>query len=236
MLSSIRKVKVMIQDFHTHTSLSDGELSPMEMIRRAAVAGYSAISLTDHASTGDMQRIVPEIVKVCALAKKYWDILAIPGIELTHVPAKSIAALAKEAKQLGALIVVVHGETPVEPVEKGTNLAALKSPDVDILAHPGFITLQEVKLAAARDIILEITARKGHSLTNGHVAKMALKGGAKLILNSDAHTYSDLLTVDLAEVVLKGAGMDGGMVRKVLEENTGKLVGKILSTYNEIRN
>ena len=33
--------------------------------------------------------------------------------------------------------VVVHGETLVEPVEPGTNRAAVSCPEVDILAHPG---------------------------------------------------------------------------------------------------
>ena len=221
---------VLLQDFHTHTSLSDGELSPMEMIRRAVVAGYSSIALTDHASTGDMQRIVLEIVQVCALARKHWDILAIPGIELTHAPTDSIAALAKEAKKLGAWVVVVHGETPVEPVDKGTNLAALTSPDVDVLAHPGLISLSEARMAAARGTFLEITARKGHSLTNGHVAKMALKTGAKLILDSDAHTDSDLLTIDFAEIVLRGAGLEKPAVRRVLGENASELLEKVRKT------
>ena len=221
--------QTMIQDFHTHTSLSDGELSPMEMIRRAAVAGYKTIALTDHASTGDMQRIVPEIVQVCGLARKHWDILAIPGIEITHAPVKSISSLAKEAKKLGAWIVVVHGETPVEPVEKGTNLAALESPYVDILAHPGFITFTEAKLAAGKGIYLEITARKGHSLTNGHVAKMAIKAGAKMIVNSDAHTDSDLLTIDFAGLVLRGAGVEGAVVWEVLTANPEALAKKITS-------
>jgi len=221
----------MLQDFHTHTSLSDGELSPMEMIRRAAVAGYSAVALTDHASTGDMQRIVPELVQTCALARQYWDILAIPGIELTHVPAKSIPVLAKEAKGLGAWIVVVHGETPVEPVEEGTNLSALNSPDVDILAHPGFVTLTEAKLAADRGVLLEISARKGHSLTNGHVAKMAVKAGAKMILDSDAHTDGDLLNPRLAGAVLRGAGLASTLVRKILEDNSAELVKKLKGQY-----
>ncbi len=44
-----------ISDFHTHTSLSDGDLSPIEMIRRAAVNNYSAIALTDHAATGELE-------------------------------------------------------------------------------------------------------------------------------------------------------------------------------------
>ena len=37
-------------DFHTHTFLSDGVLSPIELIRRALVRGYKAMAITDHVS------------------------------------------------------------------------------------------------------------------------------------------------------------------------------------------
>ncbi len=218
-----------ISDFHTHTSLSDGDLSPIEMIRRAAVNNYSAIALTDHAATGEMKRIILEIIEVCALARKHWNILAIPGIELTHVPAKAIAETAREAKSLGAWLVVVHGETIVEPVEKGTNLAALQSPDVDILAHPGLLSPNEARLAAERGIFLEISARKGHSLTNGHVAALAQKVDAMLLLDSDAHSVGDLLTAPFAEAVLRGSGLDEEACRRVMTANAEALVKKVLS-------
>jgi putative hydrolase len=231
MLSSIQKVIPMVYDFHTHTSLSDGDLSPMEMVRRGIDSGYSAIALTDHASSGDMRRIIPEIVEVCAMARSYWKILAVPGIELTHVPAKAIAETSRRAKELGAWMVVVHGETIVEPVEKGTNLAALNSPDVDILAHPGLLTPEEAQLAAQRGIFLEISARKGHSLTNGHVAKTALKAGARLLTNSDAHTDTDLLSETFAGAVVRGAGLDDAACKAVLTDNPEILVKKLLSLY-----
>jgi putative hydrolase len=221
----------MVHDFHTHTSLSDGELSPMEMIRRSVVAGYSSIALTDHASVGDLERIVPEIIKICTAARNNWNILAIPGIELTHLPAKMIGEMAKVAKDLGAWIVVVHGETIVEPVEKGTNLAAIKSPHVDILAHPGLLTLSDAKLAAKRGKFLEISARKGHSLTNGHVAGMAQKAGAKLLINSDAHIDSDLLSAEFAMAVLRGARLDESAGKTALTSNPQILVNKLLRKY-----
>jgi putative hydrolase len=222
----------MVYDFHTHTSLSDGDLSPMEMVRRAVVNGYSAVALTDHAATGDMQRIIPEICQVCAMARQYWNILAIPGIELTHLPARAIAVTSKKARELGAWIVVIHGETIVEPVEPGTNLAALNSPDVDILAHPGRLTPEEAGLAAEKGIFLEISARKGHSLTNGHVAKLALKAGAKLLVDSDAHTDSDLLTEIFAAAVIHGAGLEDADCRTVLTVNPEILIKKIYSRYS----
>ena len=221
----------MVYDFHSHTSLSDGGLSPIEMVRRAVVNGYSAISLTDHAAAGDMEQILPEIIQSCELARRYWKILAIPGIELTHAPARSIAGLAKKAKKLGAWIVVVHGETIVEPVEKGTNLAALNSPDVDILAHPGLLSPEEARLAAEKGVFLEISARKGHSLTNGHVAKLGLKAGAKLLVDSDSHDVDDLLTEAFASAVAHGAGLDDKTCKTILTSNAELLVNKIRAKY-----
>ena len=64
--------------------------------------------------------------------------------------------------------------------------SSASSADIDILAHPGLITAEEAGLAATRGIHLEITTRKGHSLTNGHVAKMARQYKAKLVLDNDA--------------------------------------------------
>jgi putative hydrolase len=223
----------MVYDLHTHTQLSDGEYAPTEMLRQAVVNGCQAYALTDHAATldSDLPRIIPQLIEACALARKYWNILAIPGIELTQLPAGAIAETAKKAKELGAWIVVVHGETIVEPVEKGTNMAALSSPDVDILAHPGFITLEEAKLAAKKGIFLEITARKGHSLTNGHVAKMARLAGARMLVDSDAHKDSDILTEAFASAVALGAGLNEEEAHRALSVNPEAFIKKLLKKY-----
>jgi putative hydrolase len=221
----------MIYDFHTHTSLSDGTLSPMEAVRRAVAAGYSAVALTDHVGSGDMQRILSEVIETCRLAREYWPIQAIPGIELTHVPARAIAACAKKAKEMGAWIVVVHGETIVEPVEKGTDRAALLSPHVDILAHPGLITVEEARLAAEKGVYLEVSARQGHCLTNGHVAKLALAAGARLVVDSDAHDVSDLLSTDFAASIAQGAGLDENARVQALVANPQSLLQRILTRF-----
>jgi len=221
----------MLCDFHTHTSLSDGVLSPIELIRRAIVNNYQAIALTDQASLGELNRLVQETAEVCDLARAYWDILAIPGIELTHVPASAIAETAKKAKELGAWIVVVHGETIVEDVEKGTNLAALRSSHVDILAHPGLLSLEEAQLAATNGIFLEISARKGHCLTNGHIVCLAQQVGARLLLNTDAHGEHDLLTTSLADAIVHGAGLDDKACHEVLNINPQALINNLSSHY-----
>jgi len=221
----------MVYDLHTHSTLSDGEYAPVEMIRQAVANGCPAYALTDHATSADMQRIIPEIVRICALARDHWNILAIPGVELTHEPAVMIAQTAKKAREMGAWIVVVHGETIVEPVEKGTDLAAVTCPDVDILAHPGMITLEEAQIAAQNGIFLEISARKGHSLTNGHVVKTALAAGAKMLVDSDAHKDTEILPAAFASAVALGAGLDEPLLHDILVVNPERLIEKIRSRY-----
>lgn len=214
-------------DFHTHTCLSDGGLSPIEMIRRASDKGYRGIALTDHVGMGSLERLIREIVEDCRVAREHWNILAIPGVELTHLPPGAIAQAAKRAKELGAWIVVVHGETIVEPVEAGTNLAAVRSPDVDILAHPGLITAEEARLAANNGVFIEISARKGHSLTNGHVVKTALTAGCMMVLDSDAHDSPDLLTPELASAILLGSGLEEEESKGVLADSPGVLLKRL---------
>lgn len=216
----------MIYDFHTHSSLSDGQLSPLELIHRAVQKGYQAIAITDHAGIGELERFVTEISRNCALAERYWNIRAIPGVELTHLPVAAIADTAHFAKEKGARIVVVHGETIVEPVEAGTNRAAVQCPYVDILAHPGLLTLDEAKAARARGLFLEISARKGHSLANGHVVNICRSAGARMLLGSDAHDEGDLLTPEFARAVAQGAGLSAAEITEVLEKNPAALLEK----------
>lgn len=214
----------MVYDFHTHTYLSDGVLSPMELIRRAHVRGYKAIAVTDHVGLEDQERVIKTLVDECRRATEAWGILALAGVEITHVPKSLIGEAAQRAKELGARIVLVHGETIVEPVEPGSNMSALSSSHVDILAHPGLITEEEASLAAKSGIFLELSARRGHSLTNGHVARVGLSMGAKLVLDSDAHEPSDLLTIELARNIARGAGLSVEEETKIMKNNPLELI------------
>ncbi len=193
-------------DLHTHTFLSDGELIPSELVRRAEVKGYRALGITDHVDASNVEVLVPQLVQVCERLSEQTKVVVVPGVEVTHVPLKDLEAVVASARAAGAQLVVVHGETLVEPVAPGTNRRALEL-DIDILAHPGLITRQEAALAAKRGIALELSARRGHSLTNGHVARVALEVGAALVLNTDTHAPEDLLTLAEAKRIALGAGL-----------------------------
>jgi putative hydrolase len=208
-------------DLHTHTTLSDGEVLPSELVRMAEIAGYKAIALTDHADSGTMETVLMQIVKLAKKlnsVKRETSIKILPGVEITHVPPPLIPELAQEARSLGAKIVVVHGESPVEPVQPGTNLAGLES-DIDILAHPGLIRDEEVKLAKEKGIYLEISARKGHCLTNGRVVVLARKYQARMVIDTDAHSPTELLSKDRRRKVGLGAGLTEEELETVIQNS-----------------
>lgn len=209
-------------DLHMHSTFSDGELIPAEVVSRAIHAGYTHLAITDHADPSNLEYVLERMVHVCNELRGKVGAEIYPGVEITHVPPRLIAPLTILARRRGAKVVLVHGETIVEPVPPGTNLAAIKA-GVDILAHPGLITETEVRLAKKAGVILEITARKGHSLANGHVAALAVKCGAKLVYNTDSHSPGDFTPWHAALRIIRGAGLSGRDARR-MQKNALALV------------
>jgi 3',5'-nucleoside bisphosphate phosphatase len=64
-------------DLHTHTTASDGRCSPSELVTRAAAAGVTVLSVTDH----DTVEGCAASAAACAAA----GITFVPGIEITAV-------------------------------------------------------------------------------------------------------------------------------------------------------
>ncbi len=212
-------------DLHTHSFFSDGELIPSELVRRAEAIGYRAIAITDHADFSNYRFLLERLQETIEVLNENSSLVVIPGVEITHVPPARIPELIEKCREAGAKIVVVHGETIVEPVAPGTNRAAIEG-EADILAHPGLITREEVELAREKGVFLEITTRKGHSLTNGHVAKLATEAGAPLVINTDAHSPGDLVTRDFAVTVGIGAGLTAQQVEECFA-NSESLVKRL---------
>ena len=193
-------------DLHTHSLFSDGELIPAELIQRAEKLGLRALGITDHVDNSNLEAVLPPLREALVELNRYHQIHTLAGVELTHLPPNMIGPMADKARAMGAQLIVVHGESPVEPVAAGTNLAGIRA-GCDILAHPGLISEEEVALAAQKGVALEISARGGHSLGNGRVAALARKHGAQVVINTDAHAPRDLINLEFARTVGLAAGL-----------------------------
>ncbi|MBP1929287.1 histidinol phosphatase-like PHP family hydrolase [Methanolinea mesophila] len=209
-------------DLHTHTTLTDGELLPTELIRRMAVLGYTTVAITDHADRSNIDTLVSTIEKIRESAE-HFGVRLLTGVELTHVPPREISLLAGMARKAGAQVVVVHGETTVEPVAEGTNLAACGCSEVDILAHPGLLTSEEAELAKENGVMVELTSRGGHNRTNGHVARVAREAGCTLVVNSDAHAPHDLLDKRAKFIIATGSGLKNEEASRAISLNIEKI-------------
>ena len=208
----------MIVDLHTHTTFSDGVLIPAESARRAIAAGYSGFAVTDHADYSNLAQNLAGALRFKESFRGLENVFTVlAGVELTHISPSQIAELTEKARELRADIVIVHGETIVEPVEEGTNRAAILA-GVDVLAHPGLITEEDASLAAEKGVCLEITTRRGHSFSNGHVARMAKLTGARLVVNNDAHAPGDYTGEALTLKILRGAGLTLHEAERVVAE------------------
>ena len=217
-------------DFHIHSFLSDGILLPAAIVREAEVKGHSAIAISDHVDGSNLEDVLNALNKFLRKQGDSLPIKVLPGVEISYLKPELIKDFAKEARNLGAKIVIVHGESPVEPVYSGTNLEAVKLKGlVDILAHPGNNLTEEVaNLAKANGIFLELTSRKGHLKGNRHVAKIARKTGAKLLVNTDSHNETDLITQEEALKVATNSGLSKNEAIQVIKDNAVELLDRSL--------
>ena len=204
-------------DLHTHSLLSDGELLPEELIRHSEALGYRLLVIADHAGFCNMAETIAALKRTCTAYRGVCAVRVLAGVEITHVHPALIARAVEEARGLGAELVVGHGETLAEPVAAGTNRAFIEA-GVDVLAHPGLISEQDARRAAEKGVLLEISGRKVHSLSNGYVAALARRCGARLSFGSDTHSPSDLRGRADAELVLRGAGLTAEEVEQVFAD------------------
>lgn len=213
-------------DFHSHTFLTDGRGSPTDMWARASELGHRLLAITDHVSLNDP---APLIARLREEAEAFVDGPMIPlvGVEVSMIPPRRIAEVARRAKTAGADLVIVHGETLAETVPAGTNRAAVACPDVSVLAHPGLLDPADAELARTNGVALELSGRTFHSLSNGHVAQTALAAGADLVVDSDAHDPSQLIPMPQARRIAAGAGLTPAQVVAAVSTAPARLARRL---------
>jgi predicted metal-dependent phosphoesterase TrpH len=68
---------IVLIDLHTHTTASDGTLSPGELLTRARDLGVAQLAITDHDTVAGYRAAAAHYTQICA------EITLIPGVELS---------------------------------------------------------------------------------------------------------------------------------------------------------
>lgn len=153
----------------------------------------------------------------------YYDMQIFFGVQLRHIPPALLEETINFYRSLGISLIGVYGESISDIVEKGTNFSAIAA-KADILFNPGLIDEESVKLAKENNVFLEISTHPKHAYTNAHIAKLAQKHGAKLVLGSKAQTLQEIHSPQMQNLILKGACIENHdsyeLLQKLQQVNT----------------
>jgi predicted metal-dependent phosphoesterase TrpH len=134
-------------DLHAHTTASDGEHSPSELVAMAAGIGLTALAVTDHDTTAGVNEAMG--------AGAQLGVEVVPGIELSAEPPRTPSGARAQCHILGLLIDPDCRAllTRLEEVVRNRNLRNQRIVDRMRQELGWEITLAEVEAVAGGDVI-----------------------------------------------------------------------------------
>ncbi len=193
-------------DLQVHSENSDGTATIEEMARGAKAFGLDYIAITDHtkslalAGGLDGQELLEQAQKIAELNDRLeggFRVLASAEVNIMKDGSLDIADNVLDKLDIVGAAIHSHFNLPVEAQTERLTRAA-KNPNVDILFHPtgrlinkrpGYPVDIEQVIEVAKDTgtVLEIDAHYDRLDLKDEYARMAVKKGVKLVVDSDAH-------------------------------------------------
>jgi DNA polymerase (family X) len=209
-LPRLVELKEIRGDCHMHTTASDGKNSIEEMARAAEKIGYSYIAITEHSQSlriagGLNEKALEQHFRRIEVAnQKVSGIRILKGIEVDILGDGTLDLKDAALKECEVVIAAIHSRFNMSEKEMTKRIIrGIKNRYVNILAHPtGRLILERepyrvdlkevIKVAAGEGIIMEINANPRRLDLNDIHSRMAKEMGAKLIINTDAHSIYQL--------------------------------------------
>jgi DNA polymerase (family 10) len=192
-------------DLHTHSNWSDGRNEIAVMARSAAERGYQYIVLTDHTQSLTIaQGLTPErfrarAVEIAAVNAQPGMARVFSGAEVDILPDGNLDLPDDCLASLDLVVASVHTalDQPKDVITQRV-LRALRSPHVDVLAHPTSRRLDRrgetrvdieavIAEAVKTGTALEINSSPFRLDLNDSWARKAREAGALLAIDNDAH-------------------------------------------------
>ena len=197
-------------DLQMHTTASDGKNSILEMARRGKELGYSYIAITDHskavrvAGGMDEKQLSGHLKEIEKANGQISGFRILKGVEVDILADGTLDLKDDILEECEVVLASVHSRFNMEEGEMTRRvIKAIKNPNVKILAHPTGrlilerepfkINLKEVIQAAVdHGVVLEINAYPDRLDLKDVDARMARDMGARLAINTDAHSVPQL--------------------------------------------
>jgi DNA polymerase (family 10) len=222
-------------DLHMHSDRSDGRDTLETMVRAVRDRGYGYCAVTEHSQSlamaqgFDTERVRRSVSEIEAVRR------AVPGIRVLHgleVDILGDGQLDLDDEGLGMLdwvIASLHSRLGQPRAEMTARvIRAVSHPAVHVMGHPTARMLgrrEPVELdleavfdaAAAHGTWMEINAQPHRVDLNGQNARLARERGVKLVIDTDAHSVSELDAVRYGVFAARRAGLEKDDVVNTLE-------------------
>jgi DNA polymerase (family 10) len=200
-------------DLHMHTTWSDGKYSVEEMVEASRKRGYKYVAVTDHSkslgvagglSDEDLLRHTEEVRQVGA---KFSDIRVLAGTEVDIRQDGTLDYPDELLAQLDFVVASIHSGFKQDRASLTARVvAAMQNPYVRVIGHPtgrllgdreGYdLDFDEVMKEAARTrTCLEVNANFHRLDLSDVLCRKAREMGVHIIINTDSHSYDDLLNL-----------------------------------------
>jgi len=197
-------------DLHVHTSDSDGRSSPLKMIEAAVAAGMQYVAITDHSSAQilanglDKKRLREQMDRIGALEQQVGQIRILRGVEVDILSDGSLDLDHDLLRSLDWVVASVHTGLDMQAAPMTARIQkALETGLVDCLAHPTgrllgerdpyAVEIEHVMDTAARlNVALELNCHYQRLDLDATHCRQARDRGIKIVINSDAHTATQL--------------------------------------------
>jgi putative hydrolase len=215
-------------DLQMHTRWSDGGESIEAMARAAGQRGYAYIGVTDHSyglhiahgiSMADVERQQREIDEL----NRRSPVRVIKSIESNIRPDGSIDMEPDELRQFEIVLAAPHSSLRKADDQTERMLAAVRHPQVHVLAHPrGRMVTRRGVLARWDDVFAEAARTRTAIELDGDpwrqdldwtLARHALAAGCLFAIDSDAHAGDEL---EYSEIGLAHARLAGIPAERVI--------------------
>jgi DNA polymerase (family X) len=217
-------------DLQTQTNWTDGAHTIEEMVSGARKCGLEYIAITDHtrglAMTGgsDEAKLRKQMTAIDRLNRSLRHFRVLKGAEVNIQRDGSLDIDDATLAKLDVVGVAVHSHFHLSRHDMTERICrALRNPHVDVLFHPTGrvlgkreayeLDLDEVfRVAVETGTALEIDAFPERLDLNDEHARLALKAGAKLVIDSDAHSAKHFPFLEYGVAVARRAWVETSAV------------------------